>query len=471
MNKKWLVEMMTVVLIVAILASVAFADRALSLGKTAEQEKMPDSLPQVLPDLFRNLAGKFEGIDIPIYLPAYLPGTGPYGVANFIATKNSYSFEVIKVDNSNLSETAKPISMADSVVFISASGTPFAPYPTEEQLFAKPSGTVQLDGTAVNSYENGMEVTWSKGNWEFFAVGQAEQEGFRVAREMMQALPADEDLVPGGIRGKLRVSQLGNSIYVTASWTYDGKIWYILDGRSSPGERMKMLQSVTRLAEQQEAREGYYPRVPEKITTPEMAVQAYFDALYFANNLTLDQMAAVGGTLGMEKEPYPAAYSYWSKEWQGKNSYEQFLASWAGTAHVELLKLLPAGEEKAEKRFFVESKHLEVVGEKLRPGIFYYTGFFTVRETPDGWRITGGELEPENLGWQLGGHQPWRGDAEQVARVLGLGASIDTPLGEAVTIENPDGTVTVRFVDAQGKETGAVTLYKPEDGIWQVIDQ
>ncbi|MCR4443508.1 MAG: hypothetical protein NUV48_15350 [Peptococcaceae bacterium] len=348
--------------------------------------------------------------------------------------------------------------MADSVVFISASENSFSPDPTEEQLLAKPSGTVQIDGIVANSYENGMEITWSKGNWEFFAVGHAEQDGIRVAREIIQALPDDKNLVPGAVQGKLRVNQLGNPMYVTASWTYDGKTWYTLDGRSSPGERIKMLQSVTRLTEQKPARAKYYPRVPEKITTPEMALQAYFDALYY------------GGPVSMSLEPYQVAYNYWSTEWQAKNSYDQFLTSWQNTANVELIKLLPAGEENGQPRFFVETKHLETVGEKPRTGIFYYTGFFTVRETAEGWRITSGELEPENLGWQLGGHQPWRADAEQVARVSGLGASIDAPLGEAVTIENPDGTVTVRFVDAQGKEIHKVTLYKPEDGIWRVLD-
>ncbi|MEL7567021.1 MAG: hypothetical protein AAGU27_19360 [Dehalobacterium sp.] len=471
MKRKWLTGTIVVALAVTVIVSAAFADNQPGPTTTAEQKNMQDSQSLVLPDFLKNIASKFEGVDIPVYIPTFLPGDGPYGITNFRATKNSYSFEVIKVDNPNSVEIVGPISMADSVVYISASETPFTFSLTEEQILAKPAGTAQIDGVTANSYENGMEVSWSEENWEFFAIGHAEQDGIRVAREIIQALPVDEDLVPGAVQGKFRVSQLGNPMYVTASWTYDDKTWYTLNGRSSPGERMKMLQLVTRLTEQNPARDKYYPRVPEKITTPEMALQAYFDALYFANNLTLNQMTAVGGTIGMEKEPYPTAYSYWSKEWQGQNSYEQFLASWAGTAHVELLKLLPAGEEKGEKRFFAETKHLEVVDEKLHTGIFYYTGFFTVGETSGGWRITSGELQPENLGWQLGGHQPWRADAGQVARVSGLGVSIDTPLGEAVTKENPDGTVTVKFVDIQGKDINEVTLYKPEDGIWRVLDK
>ena len=220
---------------------------------------------------------------------------------------------------------------------------------------------------------------------------------------------------------------------------------------------------------QEPARQKDYPRVPEKITTPEMALQAYFDALSVASNLQPDQMGAAGGTVGMGLEPYPTAYGYWSKEWRDKHPYEEFVSSWRGTAGLELLKLLPAGTENGERRFFAEVKTIEAVGEKPRLGIFYSAGFFTVRETPEGWRITGGSLEPEKLGWKIGGHQPWLGDPEAVARAQ-LGGSIGDPLGEPVTENNPDGTVTVKFTDRNGNVNHQAVLVQREDGIWEVID-
>ncbi|MBE3582032.1 MAG: hypothetical protein IMW96_10455 [Thermoanaerobacteraceae bacterium] len=67
-------------------------------------------------------------------------------------------------------------------------------------------------------------------------------------------------------------------------------------------------------------------------------------------------------------------------------------------------KLLPAGKENGERRSFVEIKSIEAVGEKPRLRVFYCSGFFTVRETPEGWRITDGGLQPESLGWKIGGH-------------------------------------------------------------------
>jgi len=53
--------------------------------------------------------------------------------------------------------------------------------------------------------------------------------------------------VPGAVQGKLRADQTGNPVYVTASWTYDGKTWYTLDGRSTPEATIKMAGSMTLL--------------------------------------------------------------------------------------------------------------------------------------------------------------------------------------------------------------------------------
>lgn len=207
----------------------------------------------------------------------------------------------------------------------------------------------------------------------------------------------------------------------------------------------------------------------KKGNTPEAVLQAYFDTLGKAANLTETQMGAVGGSIERGLQPYEIAYQYWCKDWQQKNSYEQFLTSWEGTVHVELLKLLPAGEENDKKKFFVETRHIEVTRHEPRAGIFYYIGFFTVDKTGKGWCITGGNLEPQNLAWALGGHQPWRADPIMVALVEGLGVSIETDMGEPVVENNPDGTVTVKFLDIHSRQLHSIVLYLPKDGMWRVL--
>lgn len=124
---------------------------------------------------------------------------------------------------------------------------PFQPYPTEEQLFSEPGGAVEIGGIKADSYAKGQEVSWKTDNWEFYAAGHSEQDGIRIAREVLAALKDRTDLIPGAVRGKLRVLQFGNPMFVTIGWTYDDRIWYELsDGKGSPELMVKMLEAAAK---------------------------------------------------------------------------------------------------------------------------------------------------------------------------------------------------------------------------------
>lgn len=124
---------------------------------------------------------------------------------------------------------------------------PFQPYPTEEQLFAEPSCTVEIKGIKADSYEKGQEVSWKANNWEFYTAGLFKLDGIRVAEEVLEALKDKADLIPGAVKGKLRVVQFGNPMFVTISWTYDGKIWYELnEGKGSTELMVKMLEAAAK---------------------------------------------------------------------------------------------------------------------------------------------------------------------------------------------------------------------------------
>ena len=213
-----------------------------------------------------------------------------------------------------------------------------------------------------------------------------------------------------------------------------------------------------------------YPRLPQEITSHEMLLQAYFASLAYANNLSPEQSGAAGGTLGMGQEPYFTAYRYWSEEWQAEHPFEEFLDSWSGTAHVELLKLYEAEMQDGQARFFVETKHLEFAGNKRQLGAYYYAGFFTLSLTEDGWRITEGSLEPQNLAWALGGHQPWLADPVDVAIVEGLGRPLDEGSALQSRLKWHDNDhVTVVFADNTGNRETAVEAVRLTEGTWRVI--
>jgi len=245
--KKWLLSVIAVILILSVWAVTKW-DRG---NKPEEIKHHLAESSQTLPVVFQHIGQYFNNVKIPVYVPAYLPGDGPYRLVEFETSRDGYNFEVVATKKPPQPPVKEAIdeqfSMAGMVVTMSASQKPFTTFPMEEQLFSNPSGTVDIDGTKANSYENSMEVTWTKGSLEFYAIGHAQQDGIRVAKEIIKALPADDNLVSGALKGKFRASQLGNPMYVDASWTYDGKTWYTLSGRSSPEGRVKMLQSVTQI--------------------------------------------------------------------------------------------------------------------------------------------------------------------------------------------------------------------------------
>lgn len=195
---------------------------------------------------------------------------------------------------------------------------------------------------------------------------------------------------------------------------------------------------------------------------------AYFETLGRASHLTVEQMGAAGGFIGMGTEPYAAAYRYWSEAWRAEHDYESFVAGWAGTAHVRLKQIHAAGGTDEEQRFFVETEHIEAADQPLRFGTFYYWGFFTLRRIDGKWQIVEGRMHSENPVWRIGGHQPWLGDPRMVAAAY-LRSVERTPDGEGELELLREDVATVRIADLDSGDTFEVHLVRRQDGIWQVI--
>jgi len=134
------------------------------------------------------------------------------------------------------------------------------------------------------------------------------------------------------------------------------------------------------------------------------------------------------------------------------------------------LKLYEAEMQDGKVRFFVETKHLESAENKRQLGEYYYAGFFTVLLTEDGWRITEGTLEPQDLAWKLYGHRPWLADPVDVAIVQGLGRPLDE--GSALQSRlkwHAYDHVTVVFADNNENRETDVEAVRLTDGTWRVI--
>lgn len=216
--------------------------------------------------------------------------------------------------------------------------------------------------------------------------------------------------------------------------------------------------------------ETFDKRTLDEITSAQEILLAYFQNLYWACNLPKDNIVPISGTIG-SLHAYSDAYSCWGKSWRDEHSYEEFLDSWEGTVNVGLLKLIPAGEENGQKKYFVETRNIEAIQDSGNPrmGVFCYKGYITVGNTQEGWRITDCQLAAEDLSWYIAGHQPWRSLPEEVAQIIGLGIPMGEYIGTRVVEDNEDGSLTVRFQDEKGKDTHLVIVVQTQDQIYQVI--
>lgn len=470
-RKKVFITATSIVLLSGTIATAVFATDLISNTSTTNNSQ-PNQVqaqtdgvqnPTVIKkELYDSMFNKLKMVTIPIAIPTYIPSEGPYNINSSNISEKGYQLKVEKAGKDD-----EPISLVNEIVTLTAGQQNQSFNPTEKQLLKEPKENIQVLSQKALSYNNAMMVNWQQSVWEFFVTGHQEGDGVKIAEKLIEKIDSIYDIAPNARQGTIHVNQLGNKQYVIANWTYDYDTWYSLETTGSFEETIKMLESIKR-TNQTWLTKSYYPDAPE-ISSAEIAIKAYFDTIESAANLNPKQMAAAGGTVGLDKEPYPTAYNYWDQQWQKKTSYEKFLASWRGTAHVELLKLLPAGERNGEPRYFVETKNMEVVDEENpKIGIFYYSGYLTANETKQGWKITSGNLESENLGWKLGGHQPWRNDPITVA-TFAVDSNIDD-YSKIKPTKLDNGTFSVIFTDNNGKDIYEVTLVDKVDGILEAIE-
>jgi hypothetical protein len=159
-------------------------------------------------------------------------------------------------------------------------------------------------------------------------------------------------------------------------------------------------------------------------------------------------------------------------------SKAQFFAHYRGLARLKLLQAHAANAQEGVSRVFVEEERIAVLAGV--PAMAWFAGFVEVTRTSEGWKISNfTDVKPEDIiSMSLGGHQPWRADPEDVARV-GLKCSpneVDCEivsnsltltgqtLDRAVTTERP---VIVMIQRAGGLRR--VELARLHSGEWIVV--
>lgn len=132
------------------------------------------------------------------------------------------------------------------------------------------------------------------------------------------------------------------------------------------------------------------------INSPENTIINYFSVLQQASNLTENKNGGYG-SVGFSKTPYPIAYKFLSENYKKSMTYNEYLTSFEGIGHINLLKVLPIiTNNTKEYKYFIELEILE--GSDVGVTTFnYYTGELILTKTNGLFYIDSLYLIPEDF--------------------------------------------------------------------------
>ncbi|MDF2520104.1 MAG: hypothetical protein K0R84_732 [Clostridia bacterium] len=221
-------------------------------------------------------------------------------------------------------------------------------------------------------------------------------------------------------------------------------------------------------------------KVPKEYQkTPEEALIYYFSILREAENLVPNKTGGCG-TVGSAKGPFPLAYNFLTPEYQEKVSFDQYLRSFEGIGHTNLIKLRKLPPDKLhpkDTRYFVELETIEG-SDKGLTYFAYYFGFVYLQQQEDRYLISDMALSGEDF--LCAAYHGWSHNAEW---------SVDIRYGEwckmikekyplkhedyvtQVSFKGTDGNdYMIEFMQLTNDTDFEVAQYKKaKGGMWQVI--
>ena len=197
----------------------------------------------------------------------------------------------------------------------------------------------------------------------------------------------------------------------------------------------------------------------------EQSVREWYKAFEGSAGVRAQYQGYVGGR-------FTRAYDLLAPALKEKMSRMVFEETYAELAHVQLLQahLIAAKSTTREGAVFVEEERTVVFNNAV-PAVAWYEGTLQLTRTLDGWRITAIDVHPEDLiSVNYGGHQPWRNDPVEVARIAvqsiyGVSALPASCTTRATALESG-----IADIDVCGDSRAQVRVVKLHSGEWRVIN-
>jgi hypothetical protein len=197
----------------------------------------------------------------------------------------------------------------------------------------------------------------------------------------------------------------------------------------------------------------------------EQAVRDWYKAFEGSAGVRAQYQGYVGGW-------FTRAYDLLAPALKDKMSPMVFEETYAEVAHVQLLQahLIASKGTTREGAVFVEEERT-VVFKNAVPAVAWYEGTLQLTRTPDGWRITAIDVHPEDLiSVSYGGHQPWRNDPVEVARIAVQPIYGVSALPASCTTRAPALESGIADIDVCGDSRTRVRVVKLHSGEWRVIN-
>ncbi|WP_458413797.1 hypothetical protein ACNQFZ_02550 [Schinkia sp. CFF1] len=156
-------------------------------------------------------------------------------------------------------------------------------------------------------------------------------------------------------------------------------------------------------------------KIPATLTrTPDVTVLNYFSILREAENLTQSQLGGCG-TVGMAKMPYPVAYNFLTKDYHKRVSYLEYLQSFAGIGHLNLIKINRLPDDKGRISYFIELESIEGSSKGVTYFTYYY-GYVQLKKFQNLYKIDQMKLYGEDF--LCAAYHLWQHDAEAVVDIM-----------------------------------------------------
>lgn len=150
------------------------------------------------------------------------------------------------------------------------------------------------------------------------------------------------------------------------------------------------------------------------IRTPDKTILNYFSILREAANLTQNQLGGCG-TVGNGRLSYPIAYNFFTKDYQKRISYNDYLQSFTGIGHLNLIKMNRLPDEKDFIPYFIELESIEGSSKGVTYFAYYY-GYVQLRKVQNLYKID--QMKHYGEDFLCAPYHLWQHDAESIVRIM-----------------------------------------------------